>query len=71
TPPIDKFDEKFIMINDLSCGQENIHVTVYNDIDNTKPDSFTYITQIRPFDNRIYAAFNDTNSTSCCDCTDK
>ncbi|CAF1907927.1 unnamed protein product [Rotaria magnacalcarata] len=70
TPPIEKFDEKFIVINDLSRGQENIHITVYNDIDDTKPDNFTYITQIRPFDNRIYAAFNDTNSTSCCDCTD-
>ena len=30
-----------------------------------------YITQIRPIDNRIAAALNDTNMTSCCDCTDK
>ncbi|CAF5133364.1 unnamed protein product, partial [Rotaria sp. Silwood1] len=71
TPAIEKFDKKFIIVDDLSNGQELIEISVYNDIDNDKPDNFTYITQIHPFDNRIYAAFNDTNMTSCCDCVDK
>ncbi|CAF1173306.1 unnamed protein product [Rotaria sp. Silwood1] len=70
TPAIEKFDKKFIIVDDLSNGQELIEISVYNDIDNDKPDNFTYITQIHPFDNRIYAAFNDTNMTSCCDCVD-
>ncbi|CAF2905605.1 unnamed protein product [Rotaria sp. Silwood2] len=70
TPAIEKFDQKFIVMDDLSNGQELIEISVYNDIDNEKPDNFTYITQIRPFDNRIYAAYNDTNMTSCCDCVD-
>ncbi|CAF1154657.1 unnamed protein product [Rotaria sordida] len=70
TPAIEKFDNKFIIMDDLSNGQERIQISVYNDIDNDKPDNFTYITQIRPFDHRIYAAYSDTNMTSCCDCVD-
>lgn len=70
-PSIEKFDEKFIIMDDLSHGLECISIPVYNDIDNDKPDNFTYVTQIRPYDNRISAAFNDTNMTSCCNCTDK
>ena len=70
-PPIDDYDREFITIDDLSNGLENVTISVYNDIDQNKPDNFTYITQIRPIDQRIAAAFNDTNSTSCCDCTDK
>jgi hypothetical protein len=70
TPAIEKFDKKFIINNDLSNGQENIQISVYNDINNDKPDHFTYVTQIRPF-HRIYAAFNDTNMTTCCNCIDK
>ncbi|CAF4962026.1 unnamed protein product, partial [Rotaria sp. Silwood1] len=69
-PPIDDYDKKFIILNDLSKGQENVEISVYNDVDNDKPDNFTYITQIQPIDHRISAALNDTNSTSCCDCTD-
>ena len=68
---IEKYDKKFIIMDDLSCGQENVQISVYNDLNADKPDNFTYITQIRPFNNRIYAAFNDTNATSCCTCTDK
>ncbi len=71
TPASEKYDKKFIIIDDLSHGQENIPIVVYNDINNDKPEHFTYVIQIRPFDNRIYAAFNDTNMTSCCNCTDK
>jgi hypothetical protein len=71
TPPTEQFDRKFIIIDDLSNDQENVKVSVFNDINTNKPDSFTYVTIIRPFDNRIYAALNDTNMTSCCDCTDK
>jgi len=71
TPPIEKFDKKFIINNDLSNGQENIRISVYNDINNDKPDHFTYVTQIRPFDQRIEAALNDTNMTTCCNCIDK
>ncbi|CAF3641045.1 unnamed protein product [Adineta steineri] len=69
-PPIDNHSEKYIQLNDLSQGQENVQISVYNDIDNEKLDKFIYITKIRPIDNRISAAFNDTNMTSCCDCTD-
>jgi hypothetical protein len=71
SPSIDKFDQKFLITNDLSHGQEHIQIPVFNDINTDKPDNFTYVTQIRPFDNRISAAFNDTNMTSCCNCTDK
>ena len=71
TPSIEKFDKKFLIMNDLSHGQENTQISVYNDINNEKPDNFTYVTHIRPFDNRISAAFNDTNMTSCCNCIDK
>jgi len=70
-PPIDDYDKQFLIINDLSNGQENVKISVYNDIDNDKPDNFIYITKIRPIDNRISAALNDTNMTSCCDCIDK
>lgn len=70
-PILNSFDEKYLLINDLSHGLENLPISVYNDIDCAKPDQFTYITQIRPFDHRISAALNDTNSTSCCDCLDK
>ncbi|CAF3953972.1 unnamed protein product [Rotaria sordida] len=69
-PSIDDYDKKFIILNDLSKGQENVEISVYNDTDNDKPDNFTYITKIQPIDNRISAALNDTNMTSCCDCTD-
>ncbi|UJR10001.1 hypothetical protein I4U23_014224 [Adineta vaga] len=69
-PPIDDYEKKSILLEDLSNGQENVQVSVYNDIDNNKPDKFVYITKIRPIDNRIAAAYNDTNMTSCCDCTD-
>jgi hypothetical protein len=71
TPAIEQFDEKYLLINDLSHGLENITIPVYNDLNDDKPDSFTYITRIRPFDHRISAAFNDTNMSSCCDCIDK
>jgi hypothetical protein len=71
TPAIEKFNQKLIIINDLSNGLENLPIPVYNDINDDKPDNFTYVTQIRPFDNRIYAALNDTNMTTCCNCTDK
>lgn len=70
-PPIDDYDQDLIIMNDLSHGLENVTISVFNDIDQDKPDNFTYITHIRPIDQRIAAAFNDTNSTSCCDCTDK
>lgn len=70
-PTLDAVDAKFLLINDLSHGLENLPISVYNDVDQDKPDQFTYITQIRPFDHRISAALNDTNSTSCCDCLDK
>jgi hypothetical protein len=70
-PIIDDYEKKYLILNDLSNGLENVQVSVYNDVDNTKPDNFTYITKIRPIDNRISAAFNDTNTTSCCDCIDK
>lgn len=70
-PPIDDYDKQYISIEDLSNGQENVEISVYNDIDNNKPDSFIYITKIRPIDSRISAALNDTNTSSCCDCTDK
>jgi len=70
-PVIDDYEKKYLILNDLSNGQENVQVPVYNDVDNTKPDNFTYITKIRPIDNRISAAYNDTNTTSCCDCIDK
>ncbi len=69
-PPIDDYDKQFCIINDLSNGQENVKISVYNDNDNDKPDNFNYITKIRPIDNRIFAALNDTNMTSCCDCID-
>jgi len=71
TPTTDKFDKKFIIIDDLSNGLENIQISVYNDINDDRPDNFTYVTEIRPFDQRIYAAFNDTNMTTCCTCIDK
>ncbi|CAF0878707.1 unnamed protein product [Adineta ricciae] len=69
-PPIDNQDRNCILSDDLSNGQENVQVSVYNDIDNEKPDNFVYITKIQPIDSRIAAALNDTNMTSCCDCTD-
>lgn len=70
-PALDKFDKKFIINKDLSNGQENNPIPVYNDLNDDKPNHFTYVTQIRPFDNQIYTAFNDTSMTSCCSCTDK
>jgi hypothetical protein len=70
-PSIENSDKKFLILADLSNGQENVEISVYNETDNDKPDNFIYITKIRPIDNRIYAALNDTNMTSCCDCTDK
>ncbi|CAF1044909.1 unnamed protein product [Adineta ricciae] len=69
-PALDKFDRKFIINEDLSNGQENIPISVYNDLNDDKPNNFTYVTQIRPFDNQIYTAFNDTSMMSCCNCTD-
>ncbi|CAF4721168.1 unnamed protein product, partial [Rotaria magnacalcarata] len=69
-PSIDDYDKKFLIINDLSNGHENVKIPVYNDIDNDRPDNFNYITKIRPIDNRIAAALNDNNATSCCDCID-
>jgi hypothetical protein len=71
TPAMDNFNEKYLLMDDLSHGLENISICVYNDLNDDKPDDFTYITQIRPFDHRISAAFNDTNMSSCCDCIDK
>jgi hypothetical protein len=71
TPPTDTYEKKFIIIDDLSNGLEMIKVPVYNDINNDRPDHFTYVTQIRPIDYRIQAALNDTNMTTCCNCTDK
>jgi hypothetical protein len=70
-PPIDDYEKRFLIINDLSNEQENVQISVYNDIDDDKPDNFTYITKLQPIDNRISAALNDTNMTSCCDCIDK
>ena len=70
-PPIDDYDKKYLILDDISNGQENVQIPVYNDIDNDKPEKFNYVTKIRPFDARISAALNDTNMTSCCDCTDK
>lgn len=70
-PTLETFDSKYVLMNDLSHGLEQLPISVYNDIDQTQPDQFTYITQIHPFDHRISAALNDTNSTSCCDCLDK
>lgn len=70
-PPIDDSDKRYIIMNDLSKGLENVKISVYNDVDNEIPDNCTYITKIRPFDSRISAALNDNNATSCCDCTDK
>lgn len=70
-PSIEKFNKKFIIINDLSNGLENIQISVYNDINDDRPDNFTYITQLRPFDLRISSTLNDTNMTTCCDCIDK
>ncbi|CAF3666050.1 unnamed protein product [Rotaria socialis] len=69
-PSIDDYDKKFLILNDLSNGHENVKIPVYNDIDNDRPDNFNYITKIRPIDNRIAAALNDNNATSCCDCID-
>ncbi|UJR36082.1 hypothetical protein I4U23_028818 [Adineta vaga] len=69
-PALDKFDKKFLVKVDLANGQENILIPVYNDLNNDKPDNFTYITQILPFDTKIYAAYNNTNMTSCCTCID-
>ncbi|CAF5078932.1 unnamed protein product, partial [Rotaria sp. Silwood1] len=31
-PPIDDYDKKFIILNDLSKGQENVEISVYNDV---------------------------------------
>ncbi|CAF0959126.1 unnamed protein product [Adineta steineri] len=70
TPAIDTFDRKFIINNDLSNGQENILISVFNDIDNDKPDNFTYVTETHSFDNEIYAQYKDSSKTSCCNCTD-
>ena len=67
----DKYERKFLVTADLSDGQERVRVPVYNDLDTDRPDKFTYITEVRPFNHRIHAALNDSNMTSCCDCTDK
>ena len=71
TPAMGTFEEKYFRTKDLSRGLENVLIAVYNDLNDEQPDDFNYITQIRPFDHRIAAAFNDTNMSSCCDCTDK
>lgn len=71
TPSLDTFEKKFVILDDLSNGLENVPISVYNDINDHKPDNFTYITEVRPFDSRISAALHDTNTTSCCNCTDK
>jgi hypothetical protein len=71
TPSIDNFSRQCFVMIDLAQGNERVQVPVYNDIDNDLPEQFTYITEIRPFNHRIKAALNDSNMTSCCDCTDK
>lgn len=70
-PLLDNYDQQFVLIDDLSNGLDNVRIPVFNDLDRDTPDKFTYITKIRPIDHRLAAAFNDTNTTSCCDCTDK
>ena len=67
----EKFEKKFLRLDDLSDGRERVTVPVYNDLDDERPERFTYITEVRPYDQRIRAALNDTNMTSCCDCLDK
>ena len=70
-PPINEFDRKYLFIDDLSHGLENVTIPVYNSIDEERGNNFIYITENRPMDQRIAAALKDNNMTSCCDCTDK
>lgn len=70
-PPMDAFDRQFLLNADLSNGEENVTISVYNDADDERPSAFVYVTKVRPIDQRIAAALYDTNATTCCDCTDK
>ena len=70
-PLLEIFDKKFLLARDLSNGQENVEIPVYNDVDEDRPDNFTYITKIRPIDSRVNVALNDVSGTTCCNCTDK
>lgn len=70
-PSTANVERQFLLIDDLSNGLERVPVPVYNDVNQRQPEPFTYITEVRPYNHRIRAALNDTNMTSCCDCTDK
>lgn len=71
TPSINQFDRNSFVLNDLSNGLETIRVPVYNDLSSDRPDQFTYVTDIRPFDQDISQAYNDRTLTTCCNCIDK
>ncbi|KAK1369088.1 histone H3-K9 methyltransferase [Heracleum sosnowskyi] len=53
------------LINDISEGEEEIHIRVINDLDNDKPPTFKYITKM------VYPQQNDSSTeTSGCHCSD-
>lgn len=70
-PPMNEFEKKHFLLDDLSAGLENVTISVYNDVDADRPDSFTYITANRPMDQRIGKAMKENATRTCCDCLDK
>jgi len=70
-PPMNEFEKKYFVSDDLSNGLENVTISVYNDVDSDRPETFHYVTANRPVDQRIRKAMNEKNPTKiCCDCLD-